>query len=185
MKVSATRLSCPEARRVGQGFDFHNYDSTPGGYCAPMPARRINHELARLLGARIRQLREEVGLTQERLAWECELSKGYLRNGQGTTRSLWCGKERRVGCQAASSRPTEQAGTVQVILGQFLSRAESGKHVPAIEILDRLAGRLGCELADLFVLDLQRPRLNLLEAARLRDVQNFQRIPSEIGLGAV
>ena len=44
-----------------------------------------------------------------------------LRNGQGTTRSLWCCKERRVGCEAASLRPTKQARTVQVILGQFLS----------------------------------------------------------------
>ena len=43
-----------------------------------------------------------------------------VRNGQGTTRSLWCCKERRVGCEAESLRPTKQARTVQAILGQFL-----------------------------------------------------------------
>ena len=47
-----------------------------------------------------------------------------LRNGQGTTRSLWCCKERRVGCEAASLRPTKQARTVQAILGKFLRNGQ-------------------------------------------------------------
>jgi len=34
--------------------------------------------LARLLGARIRALREEAQITQETLAWDCDLTKGYL-----------------------------------------------------------------------------------------------------------
>ena len=34
--------------------------------------------LGRALGARIRTLREERALTQENLAWECDLDKGYL-----------------------------------------------------------------------------------------------------------
>jgi transcriptional regulator with XRE-family HTH domain len=34
--------------------------------------------MARQLGARIRGLREEVDITQERLAWECDLAKPYL-----------------------------------------------------------------------------------------------------------
>lgn len=42
-----------------------------------MAARR--QPLARLLGRRIATLREELGLTQEKLAWEAGLdSKGYL-----------------------------------------------------------------------------------------------------------
>jgi transcriptional regulator with XRE-family HTH domain len=41
-------------------------------------ALRSNARLARAIGARIRLLRDEVGLTQEKLAWECDLTKGYL-----------------------------------------------------------------------------------------------------------
>jgi XRE family transcriptional regulator, regulator of sulfur utilization len=40
---------------------------------AKYPAR-----LARALGARIRALREEAGITQETLAWDSDLAKGYL-----------------------------------------------------------------------------------------------------------
>ena len=40
--------------------------------------RKAAPSLARRLGARIRELREAAGLTQERLAWDCELDKGYL-----------------------------------------------------------------------------------------------------------
>lgn len=43
-----------------------------------MPLRRSDPELARTVGHRIRFLREESGITQEKLAWDCELSKGYL-----------------------------------------------------------------------------------------------------------
>jgi transcriptional regulator with XRE-family HTH domain len=40
--------------------------------------RKAAPSLARRLGARIRELREAAGFTQERLAWDCELDKGYL-----------------------------------------------------------------------------------------------------------
>jgi transcriptional regulator with XRE-family HTH domain len=43
-----------------------------------MPRRAGSTTLARKLGARIRALREEVGITQEQLAWQVELDKGYL-----------------------------------------------------------------------------------------------------------
>ena len=34
--------------------------------------------LARKLGRRIRALREEAGITQEQLAWDCDLAKSHL-----------------------------------------------------------------------------------------------------------
>ncbi len=43
-----------------------------------MPRRSGNALLQRQIGARIRSLREEKGLTQERLAWECDLAKAYM-----------------------------------------------------------------------------------------------------------
>jgi len=43
-----------------------------------MPRRTGPPSLARKLGARIRVLREAVGITQERLAWDCDLDKGFL-----------------------------------------------------------------------------------------------------------
>ncbi|NNC08421.1 helix-turn-helix transcriptional regulator [Corallococcus exiguus] len=44
-----------------------------------MPRRRTPDPLAKTVGARIRQLREESGLTMEKLAYESDLgSKGYL-----------------------------------------------------------------------------------------------------------
>ncbi len=46
-----------------------------------MPRRRKPHPFAALVGRRIRQLRREVGLTLEKLAYESELgSKGHLSN---------------------------------------------------------------------------------------------------------
>ena len=66
--------------------------------------------LARLIGRRIATLRAELGLTQEKLAWDAGLeSKGYL------------------------------------------SRIESGQRVPSLELLDRLARRLGVEPRDLLL----------------------------------
>lgn len=91
-----------------------------------MPTRRTDPELARQLGARIRQLREECGITQEQLAWSCEISKGYM------------------------------------------SQVESGRHTASIQVLATIANRLGCEIADLVALDLNRPRLAGLEATRKR-----------------
>ena len=41
------------------------------------PARQ-RHDLATAFGVRIKQLRTEAGLTQEALAWDCDVSKGYL-----------------------------------------------------------------------------------------------------------
>ena len=72
-----------------------------------------------------------------------------LRNGQGTTRSLWCCTERRVGCQAASLRPTKQARTVQAILGQYLSIMHPRNFwlkwstTPAIPRFERISASLG------------------------------------------
>ena len=43
-----------------------------------MPRRRGPAWLARALGRRIHALREAAGLTQERLAWACDMSKGFL-----------------------------------------------------------------------------------------------------------
>jgi transcriptional regulator with XRE-family HTH domain len=43
-----------------------------------MPRRAGPASLARGLGRRIRALRKEAGVTQERLAWACDLNKGYM-----------------------------------------------------------------------------------------------------------
>jgi transcriptional regulator with XRE-family HTH domain len=53
-----------------------------------MPRRRRPDPLAHLVGARIRQLREEAGLTLEKLAYESDLgSKGHLSDlEKGLTR---------------------------------------------------------------------------------------------------
>ena len=43
-----------------------------------MPRRSTPDPLALAIGQRIRQLREELGLTQEKLAYEIEMSKGFV-----------------------------------------------------------------------------------------------------------
>src|SRR5512138_1317680 len=43
-----------------------------------MPRRPASKIVARRLGARVRALREELGVTQERFAWDCDLDKGYV-----------------------------------------------------------------------------------------------------------
>jgi len=43
-----------------------------------LPRTRKNPELNRKIGARVRELREAAGLTQETLAWDCDLDRGYL-----------------------------------------------------------------------------------------------------------
>lgn len=43
-----------------------------------MPRRSGSPGLARELGARIKNARSQAGLTQEKLAWDCELTKGYM-----------------------------------------------------------------------------------------------------------
>jgi transcriptional regulator with XRE-family HTH domain len=43
-----------------------------------MPRSKRNPDLARLIGARIRELRQATPYTQEKLAWACDLDKGYL-----------------------------------------------------------------------------------------------------------
>jgi len=43
-----------------------------------MPSRLGSATLARRIGVRIRALRQEAKVTQERLAWDCDLDKGYL-----------------------------------------------------------------------------------------------------------
>ena len=39
---------------------------------------RKDPELAKRIGARIRQLRDAEGITQETLAWDCVLDRGYV-----------------------------------------------------------------------------------------------------------
>lgn len=43
-----------------------------------MPSRAGSPALRKKIGARIRALREEAGLTQEALAWKCEIPKPHL-----------------------------------------------------------------------------------------------------------
>ena len=43
-----------------------------------MPRKPGSAALARRLGSRIRALREEVGIKQEKLAWDADLNKGFL-----------------------------------------------------------------------------------------------------------
>jgi transcriptional regulator with XRE-family HTH domain len=43
-----------------------------------MPRRPASKIVSRRLGARVRALREELGITQERCAWDCDLDKGYV-----------------------------------------------------------------------------------------------------------
>ncbi len=43
-----------------------------------MPRRSAPGPLARSLGARVRHLREEANITQEKLAWDCGFAKGFL-----------------------------------------------------------------------------------------------------------
>ena len=45
---------------------------------ASMPRRSGSAQLARRIGSRIRTLRLEAGITQEALAWSCDLAKAYL-----------------------------------------------------------------------------------------------------------
>ena len=39
---------------------------------------RKDPEIARRIGARIRELRDAAGITQETLAWDCALDRGYI-----------------------------------------------------------------------------------------------------------
>lgn len=81
--------------------------------------------LARPIGERIVELREELGLTQERLAWEAGLkSKSYL------------------------------------------SRIEGGDRLPSLEILDKLARRLGVETRDLLIFPSRSQTAEAMEAVR-------------------
>lgn len=43
-----------------------------------MPRHATPRPLARQLGVRLRALREQTGLTQEALAWDCDIGKGFL-----------------------------------------------------------------------------------------------------------
>ena len=85
-------------------------------------------------------MRGEKHVTQERLAWDCDLDKGYL------------------------------------------SQVEAGKRLPSLVVLSALAKRLEVELADLVGFELTRPRLRLLDAARLRDRGEVMSALRELGL---
>jgi transcriptional regulator with XRE-family HTH domain len=43
-----------------------------------MPRRTADKTYARKFGARVRTIRQEQALTQERLAWDCDIDKGFL-----------------------------------------------------------------------------------------------------------
>jgi transcriptional regulator with XRE-family HTH domain len=105
-----------------------------------MPRRSGPATVARRLGARVRSLRVEAKLTQERLAWECDLDKGYL------------------------------------------SQVEAGKRLPSIPVLLALASRLKVEGADLLMLDVGRPRFQLLDAVRRRDRTAVHEALRKLGL---
>jgi transcriptional regulator with XRE-family HTH domain len=92
-----------------------------------MPRKPGKASFARKLGTRIRALRTEAEITQEALAWESDLDKG------------------------------------------FLSQIEAGKRIPSLPVLLMIAKTLGVEPADLLVLEVTKPRLRLLEAARRQD----------------
>lgn len=97
-----------------------------------MPRLPSSAALSRKLGARVRALRAEMKVTQERLAWDSDLDKG------------------------------------------FLSQIESGKRMPSVAVLARIARRLGVEIADLFAFTSADPRLALLDAARRQDRDALQ-----------
>lgn len=105
-----------------------------------MPRRPASKIVARRLGARVRALREALGVTQERFAWDCDLDKGYV------------------------------------------SQVESGKRLPSIQVLFSFAKRLEVEPADLLALDHTRPRIQLLEAARLEDRKAVRDALERLGL---
>lgn len=106
-----------------------------------MPAQPGPPSLPRKLGARIRALRLEADITQEQLAWDCDLSKPYL------------------------------------------SQVEAGKRLPSLRTLSALADRLDIEIVDLLALDLDHPRLKLLDAARRLDRKGVRQALRELGLG--
>ncbi len=101
---------------------------------------RDNSDLARRIGARVRNLREERAITQERLAWTCELSKGYL------------------------------------------SKVESGRALPTLEVLARLASVLGVELLDFMVVEQSSPRHRLVEALRTGDIDAAREAAVQLSL---
>lgn len=43
-----------------------------------MPRTRQDPELARIIGTRVRELRVASGITQEQLAWDCDLDRAYI-----------------------------------------------------------------------------------------------------------
>jgi len=68
---------CATAYR-GRPFDTQPAEDVAGLSSCAMPRSKRNPDLARQIGARIRQLRERTDYTQERLAWDCDIAKGYL-----------------------------------------------------------------------------------------------------------
>lgn len=70
-----------------------------------MPRRTGPVTLARKLGSRIRVLRVEAQITQEQLAWDCDLDKGFLSQIESGKRMpsvpVLFQLARRLGVQAA------------------------------------------------------------------------------------
>ncbi len=72
-------------------------------YGQVMPRTKRNPELARQIGKRIQSLRLTAGLTQEALAWDCDLDKGYLSNVESGRRLpslvVVFALAKRIGCE--------------------------------------------------------------------------------------
>ena len=65
----------------------------------------------------------------------------------------------------------------------YLSQVEAGKRLPSLTTLALISKRLKVELADLLVLDLKHPRLQLLEATRQEDQAGVKAALRELDLG--
>ncbi len=51
-----------------------------------MPRTRQNPEMAKRVGARVRELRESGGIKRERLAWDCDLDRAYIGRSEAGRR---------------------------------------------------------------------------------------------------
>jgi len=101
----------------------------------PKRSKRPIRPIARMLGLRIDKLRNDAGLTQEKLAWEAGLSSK-----------------------------------------SYLSRIEAGERLPSLEVLDKLARRLGCEARDLLIFPERGPIDEAMETVRTGGLSLAKRV---------
>lgn len=105
-----------------------------------MSSRSAPTSLAKKLGARIRALRAEAALTQERLAWESGLNKAYLSQVESGLRTpslpvLWV-IARRLGVELADLVAVNSRNPRL----QLLDATRTGDVDRAEEILRRMRG---------------------------------------------